>query len=75
MKPSLPPIRTPQLVRIRNSPYQLFVVVRGEIPDVNGPTLVPHHQGGLVGMQAHASHRSIHLEQPLALLSTPTGNK
>lgn len=55
--------------------YQLFVVVGGEVPHMDGATLVPNHEGSLVGVQTHASHRSIHLEQTLALLGTTTGNK
>ncbi len=52
-------------------PYQLLVVVSAEVPDVNGPTLVPHDEGGLVGMETHTRHRGIHLEQTLTLLGAP----
>lgn len=39
---------------------------------MNGTTLVSHNEGGLIGVETHAGHRGIHLEQSLALLgSTP----
>ena len=50
-------------------PYQLFIVVSGEVPYVNGPALVPHNESSLVGMKTHAVDWSIDLEQSLALLS------
>ena len=53
-----------------DNPYQLFIVVSCEVPDVNGPTLIPHNERGLVGVETHAVHWSIHLEQPLTLLSS-----
>ena len=52
------------------TPYQLLVVVRCEVPYVDGPALIPHDEGGLIGMEAHAVHWSIDLEQPLTLLSS-----
>ena len=57
----------------KTSPHMLFVVVSGEVPDVDGTALVRHDQCGLVGMEAHASDRRVHLEQPLALLRATTG--
>lgn len=42
--------------------HQLLVVVGGEVPDVNGPALVSHDDGGLVGVEAHAVDGSVHLE-------------
>ena len=60
----------------KTSPHMLFVVVSGEVPDVDGAALVRHNQCGLVGMEAHASDWRIHLEQPLALLrATPGGGQ
>ena len=56
-------------------PYQLFIVVSGEIPHVDGATLVPDNEGGLVRVETHAIHRSIHLEQPLTLLTTSPGRE
>ena len=53
--------------------YQLFIVVGGEVPDVNGATLVPHNKGGLVWVETHAVHWSIHLEEPLTLLAASSG--
>ena len=51
----------------------LFIVVCGEVPDVDGPTLVCHDESGLVRVQTHARDRSIHLEEPLTLLGTAAG--
>ena len=48
-------------------------MVGGEVPDVNGATLVPHNEGGLVWVETHAVHRSIHLEEPLTLLAASSG--
>ncbi len=48
-------------------------MVRGEVPDVDGPTLIADDESGLIGVEAHAVHRSIHLEQPLTLLSSTSG--
>lgn len=52
-------------------PHQLLIVVCGEFPHMDGTTLVPDDEGGLVRVETHAIHRSIHLEEPLALLTTP----
>ena len=55
--------------------YQLFIVVGGEVPDVDGPTLVSHNKSGLVRMQAHTVDGGVDLEQPLTLLRvTPLRN-
>lgn len=48
-------------------------MVCGEIPDMDGATLVTDDESGLVGVEAHAVHWSINLEQPLALLSSTSG--
>ena len=57
------------------TPYQLFIVVGGEVPHVNGATLIPNNESGLVGVEAHAVDWSIDLEQPLALLSSTPGTE
>ncbi len=51
----------------------LFIVVRREIPDIDGPTLISHDERGLVGVQTHARDRSIDLEEPLTLLGATAG--
>ena len=43
-------------------------MVGTEVPDVNGSTLVPHDEGGLVRVETHTRHRGIDLEQTLTLL-------
>ena len=53
--------------------YQLFVVVGGEVPHVDGAALVPHDEGGLVGVEAHARDGRVDLEQPLTLLRVASG--
>ena len=50
-------------------------MVGGEVPDMNGATLVPHDEGGLVWVETHAVHRSIHLEEPLTLLAASSGKR
>lgn len=42
---------------------------------MDGATLVPDDEGGLVRVETHAIHRSIHLEEPLALLTPPPGRE
>ena len=63
------------LVITSNNQYQLLVVVGGEVPDVNGAALVPHNEGGLVWVETHTVHRSIHLEEPLTLLAASSGKR
>lgn len=63
------------LVITSNNHYQLLVVVGGEVPDVNGAALVPHNEGGLVWVETHTVHRSIHLEEPLTLLAASSGKR
>ena len=50
-------------------------MVGGEVPDVNGAALVPHDEGGLVWVETHAVHWSIHLEEPLTLLASSSGKE
>ena len=48
-------------------------MVGGEVPHVDGAALVPHDEGGLVGMEAHACDGRVDLEQPLTLLRMASG--
>ena len=50
----------------------LFIVVSGDVPDVDGATLVSDNESRLVGVETHAGHWRVDLKQSLALLGLTT---
>ena len=48
---------------------QLFIEISGEVPNMDGTTLITDYQSRLVGVETHTVHWRINLKHPLTLLS------
>lgn len=51
--------------------YQLFVLIRAQVPHVYDAALVADHELRLVGVHRHSVHRRRHLENALTLELPP----